>query len=292
MKKTNMSAIAVDKCLVKEYETSHGRTAYLEANSEFQIKLFNPTTDVIAAEVFVNGKSLGNKIVINPGQIIWLERYLDDAKKFRFEVYEVDASIKAVRDAIENNGDIKVRFYKEKPRKENVLGIYDFDTTIWADHSNISTWPGYSPISSPFVYTSRSADVKTNIDISTSSINTLSTSDLGTSYAASSYSNDNTLRSATLDWCEPTKTSQPLRRKLRNTSQETGRVSKGSYSSQRFTNVDLDLEPWAFKIEEIKLLPKSQKPFSKNDLEKIYCHECGRKLKPKFKFCPFCGAEL
>ena len=37
----NMAAIAVNKSLVKEYQTSYGRTVYLDKDSEFQIKLFN-----------------------------------------------------------------------------------------------------------------------------------------------------------------------------------------------------------------------------------------------------------
>ena len=118
MKKTNysnMTAIAVNKSLLKEYQTSYGRTVYLDKDSEFQIKLFNPTTETIAADIFVNGKSLGEKIIIRPGQLIWLERYLDEAKKFRFDIYEVEANVEEVKQAIRNNGDIKVKFYKEKP---------------------------------------------------------------------------------------------------------------------------------------------------------------------------------
>ena len=117
MKKTNysnMTAIAVNKSLLKEYQTSYGRTVYLDKDSEFQIKLFNPTTETIAADIFVNGKSLGEKIIIRPGQLIWLERYLDEAKKFRFDTYEVEANVEEVKQAIRNNGDIKVKFYKEK----------------------------------------------------------------------------------------------------------------------------------------------------------------------------------
>ena len=133
MKKTNysnMSAIAVNKSLLKEYQTSYGRTVYLDKDSEFQIKLFNPTTETVAAEVFVNEKSLGEKIIIRPGQLIWLERYLDEAKKFRFDTYEVDASIEEVKQAIRNNGDIKVKFYKEKHYQNSwhdLLGNYPYN---------------------------------------------------------------------------------------------------------------------------------------------------------------------
>ena len=82
-----------------------------------------------------------------------------------------------------------------------------------------------------------------------------------------------------MDWSQPK-------------SNEIGRVEKGGYSDQRFTTVNIDLEGWAFITETIKLLPKSQKPVYKEDLQKLYCTECGRKVKPKFKYCPFCGGKL
>jgi hypothetical protein len=74
-------------------------------------------------------------------------------------------------------------------------------------------------------------------------------------------------------------------------TKETGRVSDGSYSSQQFQEVNIDTEIIPFVTETIKILPRSQKPYTKNDLEKVYCTNCGRKIKPKFKYCPFCGTK-
>ena len=86
---SNMSAIAVNKSLLKEYQTTHGRTVYLDKDSEFQIKLFNPTTDTIAAEVYVNDKVIGVPIIIRPGQLIWLERYLDEAMRSNCKIVRI-----------------------------------------------------------------------------------------------------------------------------------------------------------------------------------------------------------
>ena len=73
---------------------------------------------------------------------------------------------------------------------------------------------------------------------------------------------------------------------------ETGRIEAGSISNQEFDSVNIDFEYLPFVTEKIKLLPISQKPYTVNDLHKIYCAECGRKLKTNYKFCPFCGSKI
>lgn len=279
MKKTNysnMSAIAVNKSLLKEYQTSYGRTVYLDKDSEFQIKLFNPTTETVAAEVFVNGKSLGEKIIIRPGQLIWLERYLDEAKKFRFDTYEVDANIEEVKQAVKNNGDIKVKFYKEKHYQNNcydLLGYYPYN---WGGKVEINSAPNWNDITCSI----------TNINGTAITSNIATMDSYSCNYSAT-YNADGTIDTVASSYLTTPKskkgTSQPT---------ETGRVEKGGYSNQRFTTIDLDIESWPFATEEIKLLPKSQKPVYKEDLEKLYCPECGRKVKTKFKYCPFCGEKL
>lgn len=278
MKKTNysnMSAIAVNKSLLKEYQTSYGRTVYLDKDSEFQIKLFNPTTDTIAAEVFVNEKSLGEKIIIRPGQLIWLERYLDEAKKFRFDTYEVEANVEEVKQAIRNNGDIKVNFYKEKQHYSFMKGF----TTL--------TYPYYE-------YSGLNSSLKWNGNDIRCAHNT------GNYFASASLKSDITsitssttyIGGDTINTAVSSNSIMPP--KYRGISQptETGRVEKGGYSNQKFATADLDICPMPFATERIKLLPKSQKPVYKEDLEKIYCPECGRKVKTKFKYCPFCGEKL
>ena len=302
MKKNNystMASIAVNKSLLKEYQTSYGRTVYLDKDSEFQIKLFNPTTETVGADIIINGKSLGEKLVIRPGQIIWLERYFNEARKFRFDVYEVDAKAEAVKEAIRNNGDIQVRFYKERPKQN-----------LW--YSN-PTYIGYTksiPTTLDYDYGIRCTgdNVQINSMVNTMQL-TPSSCDTAASSIESSIDSNLTfsadagqLRSATCDSFSATKGIYdgrlPKLSKKRatfgddNQTMETGRVERGGYSDQRFMEIDIDFEVFSFKTEEIKLLPKSQKPVFKEDLQKLYCTECGRKVKPKFKFCPFCGGKL
>lgn len=280
MKKTNysnMTAIAVNKSLLKEYQTSYGRTVYLDKDSEFQIKLFNPTTETIAADIFVNGKSLGEKIIIRPGQLIWLERYLDEAKKFRFDTYEVEANVEEVKQAIRNNGDIKVKFYKEK---QSYNWTREFNDAYYGKNEINSTLNWYNAYNS----------------CSTENINNISLKPIvGTiNYCPCDYSisSDMTSINATVTSYSTTANSYKDKKSETTEPTETGRVEKGGYSNQRFDTINLDIESWAFATEEIKLLPKSQKPVYKEDLEKLYCPECGRKVKTKFKYCPFCGEKL
>ena len=300
MKKNNystMASIAVNKSLLKEYQTSYGRTVYLDKDSEFQIKLFNPTTETIGADIIINGKSLGEKLVIRPGQIIWLERYFNEARKFRFDVYEVDAKAEAVKEAIRNNGDIQVRFYKEKPKRN-----------LWYSNLNgYSNFCGYTqsiPTTHDYDYTIRCSDggVKINSMVNTMQL-TASSIDTAASSIDSNLTfglNDTQPISATCDSFSATtkgiNNGNMLKRKATfgadNQTMETGRVERGGYSDQRFMEIDIDFEVFSFATEEIKLLPKSQKPVFKEDLQKLYCTECGRKVKPKFKFCPFCGGKL
>lgn len=273
---SNMSAIAVNKSLLKEYQTSYGRTVYLDKDSEFQIKLFNPTTETIAAEVFVNEKSLGEKIVIRPGQLIWLERYLDEAKKFRFDTYEVEANIEEVKQAIRNNGDIKVKFYKEKQHYNWTRGLHDLINQPYYGKVEIN----YNSVPKNW----NDITCSTNDLVGTSLTSNIATMD--------SYSCNYSASYGTVDTAMTTAPKTKVKSRGMSQPTETGRVEKGGYSNQRFTTIDLDIENWPFATEEIKLLPKSQKPVYKEDLEKLYCPQCGRKVKTKFKYCPFCGEKL
>jgi len=73
---------------------------------------------------------------------------------------------------------------------------------------------------------------------------------------------------------------------------ETGRISEGRYSNQKFDTVNMDFEYWPFRTETIKIFPLSRKPYNANDLRKLYCSNCGRKLNTKYKYCPYCGSKI
>ena len=105
--------IAVKKNVVKVYEIDKVNKVFLKDGTEFEIELFNPTKDVVLCKFKLNGKFTNDGgLVLNPGQRVFLERYLDESKKFVFETYTIDNTPEALQ-AIYDNGSIEISFYKE-----------------------------------------------------------------------------------------------------------------------------------------------------------------------------------
>ena len=96
------AGIAVNKSRLKVYSKgSEMPTYYLQKGQEFQIELFNPTTEVVLAKISLNNTLISQGgLILNPGQRVFLERYIDVPKKFLFDTYEV-ANTDEVKKAIE-----------------------------------------------------------------------------------------------------------------------------------------------------------------------------------------------
>ena len=295
--------IAVNKSRVKLYNKQGDLpTYYLQKGQEFQIELFNPTTNTVLAKITLNGNVISQGgLVLNPGQRVFLDRYLDVAKKFLFDTYEV-ANTQEVKEAIVNNGDFKVEFYRElKPRPRNPIqiiglgsrtifggpnrdqGIIRYDSTNTGGYVyNTGTAPN-TPLCNTFTTNSSSAiggsNTITNTNLNLSSSNT-------SYFNASVTSGEVTMDS--LSFPEPTRSLKAKKSK----SIETGRVEEGSYSDQKFKTVDKDFEWFAFHTVEAKLLPVSQKVNTAEDINvKRYCTNCGAKLGKGHKFCATCGTK-
>lgn len=87
---------------------------YLDELQEFELEIFNPSTSKLGILIEMNGSLISqNHLVINPGQRINLERFIDSDKKFVFSIYEVDNTADT-KNAIQNNGIITLHFYKEE----------------------------------------------------------------------------------------------------------------------------------------------------------------------------------
>lgn len=101
----------MDRSRVKQY----GDTVFLKNGQHFEIELFNPKSTQVLAKISLNGRSISSSgIVLKPGQRVFLERFLDEARRFMFETYDVENSKEALA-AIENNGEVKVEFFNERP---------------------------------------------------------------------------------------------------------------------------------------------------------------------------------
>ena len=267
--------IAVNKSLLKEYSSSkYQRVVYLNDGDEFQIQLFNPEKFPIAAKIYLNGEKLSDMLVIRPGERIWLERYLDQARKFKFSTYEIEDSYEA-KEAASLNGEVKIQFYRVKtPRQDGIVTISSPISTIG---SSISVCYNSIANSDCQVKSISEPELASNLN----SVNLASYDMSGETWYKSSYISD-----TACNFYASSTAAEPER------SIETGRVEQGGYSNQKFSYVNYDFEDWSFRTETISILPLSRKPVTASDLKKRYCSNCGRKLSPKHKFCPYCGTKV
>lgn len=309
--KANKASIAINKSICKEFTTSQSnRTVYLDNGQEFQIQLFNPFTYTIGVDISMNGEMLSKTLIIKPGQRIWLERYFKNNRKFKFETYTVDNNDSAVEAAIAKNGNIKLEFYKEVRVKSDlsfyghVLSTTSHDSwnskntyeKVYSDNDKLlDTFDLYKDYTSTTTAKAFSKDFVSNctaecsanfVSTSFGSLNgTITTSDNITPITTVLYNAETPINS--IDCAATTCYSTPERKE-----KETGRICEGSISTQKFTDMDIKLSDLPFSVEEIKILPMSEKPYTASDLQKIYCCECGRKLNTKYKFCPYCGTKI
>lgn len=249
--------LTVNKSRLKLYSKNTDiPTYYLQKGQEFQLELFNPTSNTILAKIKLNGNLISQGgLVINPGQRIFLERYLDIAKKFLFDTYEV-SNTSEVKKAIEENGDIHVEFYRE---------MIKFDYT-WLTN-NINQKQNY--FDNSFTY----------LDSTLSSLINVGSSDIKCFYNSSLNNNDELIKSKLL--------------KNRSKKIETGRVEEGSDSNQILKSVSKNFELIPFHIIDYKVLPISQKINTINDTKvRLYCTSCGKKIGENHKYCAFCGTKI
>ncbi len=252
----------------KQRLKQHVDTVYLKNGDEFEIELYNPTQNKVLAKIEMNGNSIGNGIVLRPGERVFLERYLDEAKKFLFETYSVDGDNKEIKDAIANNGDVTVKFYNEDILPTRTF--YGSGTTLTI---NNPSWNVNH--TTPFTYTTHNTlggnSIPTHGTFTTTSTNVFYNSSLTS--GASNFNNSETLlRSA-------------------SKSMETGRVEKGANSDQSFTYDNSSFQSYPTTTNWWKIKPQSTKPLVKEDLV-VYCTECGSKRKKdNHKFCPHCGTK-
>lgn len=263
--------IAMNKSLLKEFNKDNERVVYLEDGDEFQIQIFNDQNTEIGAKIYVNNELIGNSyLVIKPGERVWLDRYLDKARKFKFSTYEVNGNNEAVKKAIAKNGMVKVELFKKK------------ETFNWAP-----VFKTYPQVYEPNVYyyeqplySSATSATKMPLGASVNYCSSIASSGVHTIGSAST---------CTQNDLEKTR---GISAKLNSNKIETGRIQEGGHSNQEFDYVSMEFECWAFDTEQIHIMPKSTKPVYAEELQKTYCYNCGRKLKSKFNFCPFCGAKL
>ena len=276
---TPCAYITKDRKRLKQF----GQNVYLNNGDEFELELFNPSTTTVLAKIKLDGSYIsGGGIVLKPGQRVFLERYLDDPRKFKFETYEVDGTSNEVLDAIAGNGDVVIDFFDE------------YKQPVW---NNQITYGG--SFGGP-IHTYNSNPLNINAGYvngqTTTNINYSSTNTAGVSFTTTSVSNTfagpnkrGNLRSLK---SKPNSRSEVTMDMLSTDSIETGRVEKGGSSDQSFRTVDKTFNHYTCATSIWKILPVSQKVYEKQDL-KVYCTNCGKKRKKDSdKFCSSCGNKF
>jgi hypothetical protein len=246
--------VTKNKQRVKQFN----QNVYLKNGSEFELELYNPSRKTVLSKIKINGEFInGGGIILRPGERVFLERYIDVPRKFKFETYTVDSTNETMN-AIANNGDVEILFYEEQ---EVVVGSYS--TSNWN--------PTY---------------INTNLT-SPSIGNNFYTSSVTFEPSNGTLSFSNNLHSNKF---EQKPRSRGFEKKTK--SVETGRVEQGSSSNQSFKTVSKDFNSWTVSTSVWKILPESERPIDKSDLI-TRCPRCSSKLKKSsWKFCPECGNEL
>jgi hypothetical protein len=249
---------------VKQYENN---VVYLTDGEEFELELFNPKSEKVLAKIKLNGTYLGSGIVLRPGERVFLERYLDEARKFKFETYEIDSNDLRARDAIANNGSVEVEFYNEYKYPSVYTITYTHPQPEYHYHYHYA-----ANISNPtptWTYTSGVNGIQIGSVTSSSS-----------SISNSGYCCANDVNSV---YASRTAVPEPV---------ETGRVEKGNVSQQSLNSDYTSFNSMYCHRVSWKILPEYTRPFVREDLT-VYCTNCGAKRKKdSHKFCPNCGTKF
>lgn len=302
MKKTINSVVnptanlTINKSRLKIYNSEKEPTYYLKNGQEFQLELFNPTTNRVLAKIELNGNPISQGgIVLRPGERVFLERYLDVAKKFLFETYEVSGGDAEVKAAIQKNGAVKIQFYNEDvtPVYRPIFIQPQWDRYYYDTNPLRSVGTG-TPYVGDITYTTNTASAigdsnalySSNVDLSNLSTASMGTMDISNSITFDSL-ND------TLDIKQSPLRSRGILKKSKSVKTETGRIEAGSDSPQSFKSVSYKFHLYPTHTVEYKILPLSEKINTTDDVKvKLYCHECGAKCGKGHKFCSKCGTKL
>lgn len=309
-----------------ELKVYHGTTVYLNNGDNFELRFFNPLPYKIGVEIDFNGMKKGDGyLVLNPGQDLILDRFLDEQRKMIFETYTVDGNNESAIKAIEQNGIINFKFYAEnghynhkneidvkydfapKPHRSiKIKNVYNTYNTNWSG----STFTGPSGPFGP------SGPVG-NIGISGSSgdpnhiyrVNRSSTSKsfsiplnkdywmpptTSSSIPISDYiaeNKDDNIYYSDYSYMVLTNTND-MGSVFNCNPIETGRIEKGDVSNQKLKLVNAQFQSSPFHTVTYKILPLSQMNKSIKEVRE-YCGECGYRLrKSSWKYCPKCGSKL
>ena len=293
----------IKKNVLKVYDAENIKAVFLKDGSEFEIELFNPLQVTVLAKIKLNGEWInGGGLILKPGQRVFLERYLDEDKKFKFDTYKVEAENKDVDFAIKNNGLVEILFYKEigytesysSPGLSYTHTIYNPSTITIPNNWGTGITLNTSDSTCNYI------SVPTS-NFASSSSNALNNIGTLTSATSKTFFDPNAKRNEVINstiYCNNNASefeckSNRIEKKEERKEKETGTVEKGSKSDQALINVSKYFDNWSFYFVKVKILPEGEKMYNTEDIKhKSYCSNCGNKIKPNDKFCSNCGEKI
>lgn len=262
------------KNLLKNYDGK----VYLNDGDEFIIELYNPTQSKVLAQIKLNGKSYSNTgLILRPGERIWLDRFLEEKRKFKFDTYEVGTS---QRDnvAIELNGKVEIEFFYEDFNQYNTV-VFTASSKTWEDKVQSPDW--YKPFDTNGIYGSGIHGIALSGSITATGKTEVKDITFGGTTQCNYFSAD----------CNFDARDYVLSNNVSNRKQETGRIEKGSKSKQEFVVSSDKFQTWCFHSVNMQILPQSKKPLEKRDIA-VYCVKDGTKQKKGWVHCPNCGTKF
>jgi hypothetical protein len=276
---------------------------FLNNGTEFQIKLFNPLQEKVGARISMNGKVSNHILVLNPGEDVVVDRFIDEQKRMKFDTYEYDSGNSLAVNAIQKNGDIEISFFKEY--QESTVTItsgtyYYYDNPIYTtngiplDSSNLTgTLNINGTTGTSNVFLGQSAGLPSEDYATLNNVAGMGNVTLGVF--------DNEFVSPDISYKEtdqssvesPTRSRSAKSKKLtKSLKKETGRIEKGEKSDQDFEKVELNFNTISFHTIRYKLKPLSEKPTTITEIRE-YCVGCGYRIRNKsWSYCPKCGGKV
>lgn len=229
---------------------------YLKNGDEFEIEVFNPLKISVLSDIKINGESISKSgLVIKPGQRVYLDCFIDDGRKFKFETYLVEDT-DGSNESISNNGLLEVFFYRED--------VIQFDN--WRNLFNKRVIREYYPIyveRYPYwYYDPYRPNIIYGSGINTGTgnyVNNAKTSNHinQTNYTSNSQYSSDLLRTGLIP---NQNTIDKLFPYSKHNNIETGRVEKGEKSNQKFDEVNMNFEKNYISSVIYRLLPDSREP--------------------------------
>lgn len=240
-----------------EKKIYEGNSIYLTKGDNFELRFFNPLREKVGIEIIFNGqKKNDGYLVLNPGEDVILDRFLNDKKRMVFDTYMVDSNNQSAVEAAALNGIIEVNFYKER------------------------NYYNYCNFASTFNNNSRSYSTGGQIYVNTT------TQEYDLSYTPDSTTYGSSINSVGVGSATPTSSLN-----VNENLKETGRVEKGNESNQDLNLVNIEFEITPFHYIKYFLKPLSTKTITTSEI-RLYCTKCGYRLrKQNWVYCPKCGKK-